>query len=144
MAWAPKLMRRANCVLGELRDPLPAGASSSSMAFSSKAVSEVDELVDMLARRAANDDAPMPPLLGPALALPLPAVAPDRPSAAVVETDRRRRRFWSMAAEVMGPGKAGVPLLALEVELLRKMLERVAEVTELRRLRDILSVELGG
>lgn len=140
MAWAPKLMRRAKGELGAVRGP-PGPTSSSSMAFSSKAASDADEFVDMLARRAAKDDTPAP---DPLLPTP-PALAgdvPDRPRAAVVETERRRRRFWSMAADVMGPGKTGVPLEAFEVELLPKMLERAAEVTELRRWRDLLSAEL--
>ncbi len=129
MAWAPKLVRRAKGEPGDVRAPEPGGASSSSMAFSSMAASDVDELVDMLARRAPL--APTPPALT--------GEAPDRPRAAEVDTDRRRRRFWSRAAEVMGPGKIGVPVAALETELLRKMLESVADVTELRRFRDMLS-----
>lgn len=134
MAWAPKLMRRAKGVFG-VRNATPS-ASSSSMAFSSKADSEVDEFVDMLARRAGK------PPLGPAVTAPLPPFAPDNPRAAAVETERRRRRFWPMAVDVRGPARTGVPEAALEVELLRKMLENAAEVTELRRLRDKLSGKL--
>lgn len=136
MAWAPKLVRRAKGVLrGEMRWP-PETPSSSSMALSSTAASDSDELVDMLERRTPKSDDPLP--LAPALTGELP----DRPMAAAVESESRRRRFWSfMAAEVMGPGKTGVPA---ETELLRgNRLEKVAEEREPRRLRD-MSAALAG
>lgn len=107
-AFAPKLMRRTNGVLGAVR-ALP--TSSSSTAFSSM---ESEVLVDMLERRA---------LCGPGL----DGEEPDRPK---VEMERRRR--WSfMAAVVMGPEKAEIPW---DVELfLWKRLAKAAEVTEPRR-----------
>jgi hypothetical protein len=115
IAWAPKLMRRANGVVGAVR-ALIADGSSSSMALSSI---ESELLVDMLALR-------MPKGVAPAV-----GEDPDRPR---VEMDKRRR--WSfIAAVVTGPGKTPVPV-PVEVELLRgKRLEKAADVTELRRGR---------
>jgi hypothetical protein len=111
IAWAPKLMRRVNGVLGTVRALIV--PSSSSMAFSSTE-SEL-ELVDTLPRRRENAG---PPAVGE---------VPDRPT---VDTERRRR--WSfMAAVVMGPGKVFGPCAN---ELLRwKRLVKAAEVTEPRR-----------
>ena len=116
MAWAPKLMRRVNGVVGAARP------SSSSTAFSSIA-SEL--LVDMLPRRRPNE-----------VALPLVGEEPESPT---VETERRRR--WSfMAAVVIGPGNALVPA---DVELLRwKRLVKAADVTEPRRGREPSGCEL--
>ncbi len=113
MACPPKLMRRVKGVVGAVR--ALEVASSSSMAFSSM---ESELLVEMLPLRRPKDAAAV-------------GEVPDRPS---VEMERRRR--WSfMAADVMGPAKTG---FTADVELLRgKRFANVADVTELRRLREV-------
>lgn len=107
MAWlAPKLMRRVKGVVGAVR-----ARSSSSTALSSIE----SELVDMLARRMKEVDAE--------------GEVPDRPRV-VMESLRR----WSFRAAVArGPGKTATPFCACEMELLRKRLERAAELTDPRR-----------
>ena len=112
MAWAPKLMRRVNGVVGAVRE-LKA-ASSSSMALSSI---ESEPLVDRLPRRRLKG-----------VGMPVGEV-PERPT---VETDSLLR--WSMAV-AMGPGMVGAPEAT---ELLRwNRLVKAAEVTDGRRLRDM-------
>jgi len=92
MAWAPKLIRRVNGVVGAVRPPLP-GPSSSSMAFSSME----SELVDMLPRRNAD------------MAEVLVGEVPDNPR---VETESLRR-WASVLVFMVAEGKTGVPATVL-------------------------------
>ena len=96
-ALAPKLMRRANAVLGVVAGA-EASASPSSMTLSSSAV-EPEPALEALSRRAG--------------AVPKGEVCvgddPERPRVVM----DMRRRFWALTAAVaMDPGKGGVPLLA--------------------------------
>jgi hypothetical protein len=93
IAWAPKLMRRVNGVVGAVR-ALPVGKSSSSIAFSS-IESELLELVDVLPLRKE--------LIAELLVGEVPVA---RPSVVVMDS---LRRWASLFVFMAADGKTGVP-----------------------------------